>query len=328
MGNEPSGPALVRLLADVGEDTETVPPLQLRDRVLARARESADARPLPGDTDVPKAARPYLRQVRAVLELLPALECAEAGRPVVGGWDAVGVLTHLLAVDALAAAALRLPTPAETGIGRDPARRTAAAQAGPAGASLEAASRTWRRQAAALVRHTAAVGEAGMAASVEYLGLTLSAGDVVLDRAFETWVHAEDLREGSALPAQAPGADDVRLLSDLGMRLLSLEDHDDEPLEGLVTLTGPGGGSWLVGGSGAVPLDAHGPAQPGSVPAGGPAPVRGPGIAPGPALRLDAIDFCRLAGGRARPRAVPHALEGDPAFGRRVLRAAAALARV
>ena len=103
---------------------------------------------------------------------------------MLGEWTATDVLAHLLAVDALAGAALGLPTPPETGSGADVLTRTASARSGPAGASLREALAVWRAQAAAIARHTAAVGEPGMARQVPYLGTVMAAGDVLLDRAF------------------------------------------------------------------------------------------------------------------------------------------------
>ena len=218
---------------------------------------------------------------------------------------------------ALAGAALGLPTPPETGSGADVLTRTASARSGPAGASLREALAVWRAQAAAIARHTAAVGEPGMARQVPYLGTVMAAGDVLLDRAFETWVHAEDLRTVLGRPALDPAPGDVHLMSDLGVRMLpgawlsAGGDLDDELVH--LVLTGPGGGAWRVGPRGAAALPDAGPA----------------GWRPGLAavVVMDGIDFCRLAGGRAEPHSVPHRVEGDRAAGAHVLAATALLAR-
>lgn len=309
--------AVWRLLSDLSEDDPVAPPAGLRAAVLAGARSEGANRPLPRADQLPAAGVPYLRQLIELSSLGPTLLARPAQEPVLGEWTATDVLAHLLAVDALAGAALGLPTPPETGSGADVLTRTASARSGPAGASLREALAVWRAQAAAIARHTAAVGEPGMARQVPYLGTVMAAGDVLLDRAFETWVHAEDLRTVLGRPALDPAPGDVHLMSDLGVRMLpgawlsAGGDLDDELVH--LVLTGPGGGAWRVGPRGAAALPDAGPA----------------GWRPGLAavVVMDGIDFCRLAGGRAEPHSVPHRVEGDRAAGAHVLAATALLAR-
>lgn len=177
--------AVWRLLSDLSEDDPVAPPVGLRAAVLAGARSEGANRPLPRADQLPAAGVPYLRQLIELSSLGPTLLARPAQEPVLGEWTATDVLAHLLAVDALAGAALGLPTPPETGSGADVLTRTASARSGPAGASLREALAVWRAQAAAIARHTAAVGEPGMARQVPYLGTVMAAGDVLLDRAFE-----------------------------------------------------------------------------------------------------------------------------------------------
>lgn len=309
--------AVWRLLEDLSADEPVTPPTSLRAAVLDAARVEGAGRSLPTAEDLPAAAVPYLRQVIELSALGPALLVRPAAEQVLGEWTATDVLAHLLAVDALAADGLGLPTPAETGSGGDVLARTASVQGGPAGASLREALAVWRAQAAAITRHTAAVGEPGMARQVPYLGTTMTAGDVLLDRAFETWVHAEDLRGVLGRPALDPQPGDVRLMSDLGARMLpgawlsAGGDLDDELVH--LVLTGPGGGEWRVGPRGSAFLP------------GGLARHLEPGFAA--VVVMDGIDFCRLVGGRAEPDTVPHQVEGDRAAAAHVLAATALLAR-
>ena len=292
--------AVWRLLSDLSEDDPVAPPVGLRAAVLAGARSEGANRPLPRADQLPAAGVPYLRQLIELSSLGPALLARTAQEPVLGECAALG-----------------LPTPPETGSGADVLTRTASARSGPAGACLREALAVWRAQAAAIARHTAAVGEPGMARQVPYLGTVMAAGDVLLDRAFETWVHAEDLRTVLGRPALDPAPGDVHLMSDLGVRMLpgawlsAGGDLDDELVH--LVLTGPGGGAWRVGPRGAAALPDAGPA----------------GWRPGLAavVVMDGIDFCRLAGGRAEPPSVPHRVEGDRAAGAHVLAATALLAR-
>ncbi len=329
-------PGVTRLLADLvtqDADLTSAPPghPQLRAAILTAARLRAADWPLPDPAELPPAAAPYLRQVCELSELIPTLLAHSAGSAqatVVDGWNATDVVAHLVAVDALAAESLGLPTPEETGIGSDVPTRTASVQRAFEGTSMAEALRVWRAQAAALARHTRAVGVAGMEREVSYLGIALSAGDVVLDRAFETWIHGDDLRVGLGLAPRDPVVGDVHRMSDLGARMLrhtwSLGDDGYAAAEVLLELTGPGGGTWRVGSDGAALLPGAALPEVAAAGVGGLGP-REAGI--GARVVLEAIEFCRLAGGRALPDRVPHTVQGDRRLGEHLLAATALLAR-
>lgn len=306
---DPQG-ASARLLADLVAEPSPAAgelPPGLRDSVLSRVRALGAQRPLPRAEDVPGPVAPFVHQIEAVDALASTVRSLPVARQVIGEWTSADVLAHLIAVDALAARTLGLPTPPETGSGDDVESRTASVQLGPIGASIELGLRVWRQQASALARHGHAVGEAGMAESVDYLGLTLTRADVLLDRAFETWIHLEDLRASAGVEGVVPDARDIALMSDFGARILvetwpATASPEDPPV--VLALSGIDAGSWTL-----------------------------PGVALHPSadlttVTLDAVDFCRLAGGRADRRSVPHAVDGDPALASRVLQAAGSLARI
>ena len=263
-------------------------------------------------------------------------------RLVVNGWSVRQVVAHLAAVDGCCAEALGLPVPAEAGASGDGAVWTGAAgtagaagtgAAGTAGAAGKDAgaggagslvhrrtvaafarlgadpARTravWRGQLVAILRHAAV--RPDLTGPVDYLGMPLAAADVLLDRAFETWVHTEDLRAALDLPGLPPEPADAHLLADLGLRMLPLTWPDDAPAGSFdVVLNGPGGGRWTGG--------------PSFVAAGSTvASARG-------TVALDVVDFCRLAGGRLLPADVRHTAS-DPDLARIMLTATAALARL
>ena len=112
--------------------------------------------------------------------------------------------------------------------------------------------------------------------------LPLSALLVV--RAFEIWVHDNDIRQAAGLPPAVPDPPTLRLMTDLATRLLpraAAAGGLPGPVAVHLVLTGPGGGTWDV------TLDAGpGGTQPGPVP-----------------LRIvtDAVGFCQLVASRARP---------------------------
>lgn len=307
--------ATTRVLEDLAADAadSAAPPVWLRDHVITRARALAASRPLPAAHELPPQARCYLRQVHALKHLVPVLRDFAPERIVVGEWTARDVIAHLIAVDALAASALGLATPAETGAGTDVATRTAAVQFGPAGVSLAVGLGIWRAQATAMIRHGHAIGPAGMASAITYLDLPMTRGDTLVDRAFETWIHLEDIRATAGLPAVPPEADDVTLMSDLGARMLvhtwgADQRHTDAGV--VLSLTGMVCESWQVDATSVQPW------------------VEGRSGRELTHVTLDALDFCRLAGGRADQEAVRHTVEGDPEIARLLLADIGALARL
>ena len=79
-------------------------------------------------------------------------------------------------------------------------------------------------------------------------------------RAFETWVHANDLRRVAGLAERAPDERHLALMTDLAGRSLGLSlalaaAAAAGPDRQLV-LTGAGGGEWLVDMGGGVPRRA------------------------------------------------------------------------
>jgi len=305
-------------LADLADDgavalppptADRRPPDRLRDRLLAAARDRARGAVLPDPASLPEAALPYATQIAAWDELLAQItDSAVPGTVavpamVVHGWGVADTLGHLLAVDALAARALGIEGPPETGTGDDVATRTSAVHSYFARLGLDAVAQAWRAQAVAILRHAQAGGERRAADLVNYLGFPLAAGDVLLDRAFEAWVHAEDLRESLGLSTSPPPPEHVARLTDLGARILpyTLQELGVQPPV-VLELTGPGGGTWSLN---------RGDTDE--------APTR---------LAMDAVAFCHLAGGRVDPDRAVYDVDGDVATGAAVVRAVAALARL
>jgi hypothetical protein len=307
------GPAAVAaLLADLADDDATatgstathggaVPVTAtdpLRGRLLAASRARSQGARAPGDAELPAAARPYAAQLLALAQVL-----RHPGAPfvaeVVHGWDTGQTLGHLFAVDALAATALGIGTPPQTGTGATVEGRTASVHALYADVPLADVVAPWQAQAVALLRHAQAGGEARLAEPVSYMTMTLSAGDVYLDRAFETWVHTEDLREVLGLPPASPATEHVSLLTDIGARFLHRGLEADLPEPVLLELTGPGGGRWAISTAGARRLD----------------PAAGLGVVPRARLSMDAVLFCHVVGGR-RARNVRRPGPGPGAAGR------------
>lgn len=285
--------------------------------------------PLPDPGNLPGRAVPYTRQVHQLGQLLVRRGEAHRDLVVIREWTTWHVVGHLLARDELASEALGVcagPKPAGAAIPEpDPRRpdeiiieRTMLVHHRYQGWSLAHLTGDWWEQAATLLRQIAEQGGAGTARPVTYLGLPLTAGDVLLDCALETWIHADDIRRAIGEPIPRPASDDLRLICDLCARMLV------PALTGLVRsglpvprgmihliLTGPGGGNWEVpvgDRPGRTATTAH-------------------RSVPDAELSLDVVDFCQLAGGRLSPKHTRHIGRGDTDLIWSALLAAAGLAR-
>ncbi|MGW0084150.1 zf-HC2 domain-containing protein [Streptomyces sp. NPDC003393] len=268
-----------------------------------------------------------------------------------------GVIAHLTSVDGLVAVAVGLEDPlgATDGpgdAGPTPEARTEAywrsTRLPPAGSVRV----PWREQTHTLVRTVSAAGGTGAAGgtdaggtdagrnraggtegaaaaarAVSYGDFELPLRDALLDRAFECWVHAEDIAEAVDYPYEPPAPRHLRRMIDLAARMLPgmLAVRRRAGLSSpartrhLVAAGRPGrslrleieglaGGEWLI------PLDS-----PGAV---GSAEHEVAHVA------LDGVEFCRLAAGHIAPREAAVGQVGDREAIRDVLYAAASLSRM
>ncbi|MFJ8946420.1 zf-HC2 domain-containing protein [Streptomyces sp. NPDC102395] len=262
-----------------------------------------------------------------------------------------GVIAHLIAVDGLVAAALGLDDPLRSGGGPGHDRGTAAAARDDAGAGRAPvavrtpAARTealweashfpptrsvrgpWREQTHAVVRTVSFTGPTPGALPVSYGHFELPIRDALLDRAFECWVHAEDIADAVDYPYAPPAPRHLHGMIDLAARMLpkalaarrraglaapGARRHlvsAGSPGRSLrLEIEGEGGGQWLI------PLDS-----PGAV---GSADHEVAHVA------LDDVEFCRLAAGHVPPEEAAAGQLGDRSAIRDVLFAAASLSRM
>lgn len=188
----------------------------------------------------------------------------------------------------------------------------------------------WREQTHALVRTVSFAGGGTGKLSVAYGDFELPLRDAMLDRAFECWVHAEDIADAVDYPYEAPVGRDLHHMVDLAARMLPTVlaarrragfaappppgPHRrlvpaGEPGRSLrLEIEGSGGGQWLI------PLDS--PAAVGS------AEHEVAHVA------LDGAEFCRLAAGHVPPAEAAAGQVGDREAIRDVLFAAASLSRM
>ncbi|HZB28851.1 MAG TPA: maleylpyruvate isomerase family mycothiol-dependent enzyme [Streptosporangiaceae bacterium] len=294
------------------------------DRLRARTMERAKAR-RPAAPPCPGYAEPYAAQVSMLDSLLGGLADADWRANVIFGWSVQDVLAHLAASDSLVAAGVGVdvglnvddvddevapqppPAVADSVLDQVLARRTAAVIGRERRRTPEATRTTWREQAHALCRALPPD------PAVHAPGIRLRISDLIVARAFETWVHSDDIATtlSSTLPPPLPRH--LRPLAALGVRSLprglAKMGSGRSGLVAQVVLDGPGGGEWTIGLGGArTDADAAHP------------------VAPEPAVRvrMDVLEFCFLAGGRRDPATVAAEVTGDQDLARDLLVAAPA----
>ncbi|EME99498.1 hypothetical protein J7W19_19545 [Streptomyces mobaraensis NBRC 13819 = DSM 40847] len=281
--------------------------------------------------------------VAAVISHLTAVDGLVAGSlglpdPVPAPAAAVAVLSGGGAAEAPAG---RVPV--------TPDGRTEALWTAEEGRPSGSAHAAWRDQSRALIRSASfAAGSSGSggnaenggsaesggnaevtaptaATSVEYGPFSLPLRDAFLDRAFECWVHAEDVADAVAYPYEPPAPSHLHRMIDLAARMLPgaiagrrraglappphVLASAGAPGRALhLEVEGSGGGHWYIA------LDsptAH--ASPRTEVAH---------------VVLEGLEFCRLAAGRIEPREAAAGQDGDPEAIRDVLFATASLSRL
>lgn len=257
----------------------------------------------PRAAEIAHHAAPYAAAVAGLQALVPELD-DRWGTPVVHDWDAHATVAHLVAADehlaVLLGVAPCLPAshiPEGTPPGDAWARRTADVIAHEHGRTPGQTVATWAAQAAALLATPEAADPELAARAVTVMGLRLPVADHFVVRAFEAWIHTDDIGRAFGIPVPPPPDEHLWSLVRLAVRILGLALHDAPPV--LFEVTGPTDTSWVLG-SDTEPVHAE--------------------------LTLDPVDFCLLVGGRYAPDEVPRTITGDENAARTVLETAASLA--
>jgi uncharacterized protein (TIGR03083 family) len=242
------------------------------------------------------------REAAATLEYVVDELPPEAWRtPIAGDWTPQDLLAHLAAIDSLLATTIGLePVTAETNA--DFLGRTEEAIARNRQQAPDATVAEWRAVSRALIGFTCDAPPEAMDAPLDWFGMQLPVRQVLVTRAFETWIHTDDSRLAAHRPLESPTPASLAAMSDVAVHLLPRALEADNAIARVV-LTGPGGGTWdLVLGD----ADLGGP--------------------PDVVVTADTASFCRLAGGRLTPDALAVDVQGDEQLAGRLVAAAAALA--
>ena len=247
-------------------------------------------------------AAPYAAAVQGLRALLPEAD-GHWGTPVVHDWDVHATVAHLLAADEPLAGRLGVPArvpesalPQDLGWEDAWNRRTAEVIAHERGRTPGQTVAAWAGQADALLA-TPEARDAELAARAEMLmGVRLPVADHFVVRAFEAWIHTDDIGRALGLTVPPPPEEHLGQLVRLAVRILGMALGPDAPP---VLFSVSGVEQWVLG-SAAEPVQAE--------------------------LALDPVDFCLLVGGRCTPEEVPRSTTGDAAAVRNVLESAASLA--
>lgn len=248
------------------------------------------------------------------------------GRRAVGQTTTVSrVIGHLMGVDGLVASALGLDDPVGREAPRVPTERTEKfwrAESRPTGSGIHTA---WRDQSHVLLRTVSFAGPGSADLSVSYGDFSLPLRDAMIDRAFECWIHADDIAGAVAYPYDPPRGAHLNRMIDLAARLLPAALADRRraglagPIRQLVTagspgrsvhleVEGAGGGDWYIA------LDS-------------PAALGSPEHTVAQVV-LEAAEFCKLVAGHVPPEEAAAGQDGDREAIRDVLFAAASLSRL
>jgi len=232
--------------------------------------------------------------------MLGVLQAEDWRRPALRGLDVQGLVGHLTGVeeDVHRALAGDPQVARASHVGSTQAAADRQAERPPAETRAE-----WRRAAGRTLDLVHAAGDPG--AEVAVHGMRLPLGMLLVVRAFELWVHDNDIRQAVGLPPAVPDPSTLSLMTQAtagllphGAALVGLS----EPTSVHLVLTGPGGGTWDI------PI-GHSPR------------ARTPVT-----IVADAVGFCRLVAHRATPDRLGLHITGDPDRAAMVLAAASALA--
>jgi uncharacterized protein (TIGR03083 family) len=281
-----------------GDRGPALPP-GLRERVLAASlRARAAGRPEPAAPQI-SGAEAFGRAADAFDAMLLALPEEDWATPALRDLTVQGLVGHLTGVEEDMHLALARDADVATASHIASTQPAADRQAGRTAAQTRA---EWRHAADRTIDLVRGAGDP--AAEVAVHGMRLPLDLLLVARAFELWIHDNDIRRAVGLPPAAPDASTLSLMTRSAAQMLPLAAALaglSEPTSVHLVLTGAGGGTWdLQIGQG---LDAC-----------------------ATTIVTDAVSFCQLVGNRATPMDLDLHISGDAGRAARVLAVASTLA--
>ena len=283
-------------------------------RAAAELGELAVSRPLPPDRlqasvaelaiSASTPAALFGHQVHTLSGLLETIGPEEWVASTAAGWKVHELVAHLLAGTSYVNWQLGL-VQADPGGGELVwLPRSESVIAGHRANEPRGTVHEWRAHADILHRHLVHAAGRELDVAMPWLGHDTPLRVVAMIHAFETWVHAEDIRQATRRSPVAPSPADLESMSRLAAELLGPALGASPTARGQtarLVLTGAGGGELAV--------------PPGERP-----------TPPDVTVTADVVSFCRLVGGRIRPADLSYCTDGDGALGRELVETAASFA--
>jgi uncharacterized protein (TIGR03083 family) len=283
----------------IGATEALTPPPALRHSVLAAARER---RHTAGDDGL---MRLYRTETDRFAALVATLDSGDLAARTANGLSVRDLLIHLAAMESMVSAGLGTPvTTIEAGT--DVEGRTARFVEELAVRPVDDVEAIWRDGIDGVLQWAATGAPHGL---LPWLGVDVQRDTLLISRAFETWIHADDIRRALGRPLEPPSPAHLHTMADFSLRNLPVwmeltgRAHPGETAR--VVLTGAGGGSWLV-------------------PMGGDRTRASEVVAV--EVEVDVVAWCHRVGERVTTDAIAARVEGDAALARDLLDAASAVA--
>lgn len=284
----------------VGATEALEAPTELRGSVLARAR----ARRVDESLDGP--LRAYIASAERLEDSIDVLDQDDLHETTANGLDVRDLVVHLAAQESLLAQSIGAsPVPEVDDV--DVPARTAALVRHFAARPLDDVRALWRQS----VDTVCAWGSdpATRETTLRWLEFDLPRDNVLVARAFENWIHRDDLRAATGRGTDPPPAAHLHEMADLSLRTMPMgllaSGRSRPGKSARVVLTGPGGGEWLVAMGGGDTA---------------------PDVEPDVTLTADVIAWCRVAGERLTADDLERTVEGDEDLAADLLAAAPAFA--
>jgi uncharacterized protein (TIGR03083 family) len=235
--------SLARQAADwLASSHSAPPPPALRSRVLAAAVRARP--PSPGS-----AFSAYVSQAADFEVLIDSLSPAQWSLPTTDGRTVEDLVRHLAGNDGNVLADLGTAVPVSDSPG--PASARPDERGSPVPASARARD-LWRDRSDLLMRTVGPAEESLLSRPVRLAGKTpmrRPLREAMMQRAFETWIHRDDIRAAVSLPPEAPSPAHLARIVDFGLALLpGAMDAAGRGRSGAIrlALTGPGSASHVV----------------------------------------------------------------------------------
>lgn len=274
---------LARTAAWLGATEAIAARPEMRDELFARAR----SRRAPIDS----AGQTYTASTERLGETLGSFDTVASDVPTPNGLTARDLVVHLAAQESLLAQAIDRTVVPEI-LDEEIDARTASFVARYREVSLGDVTDVWRRS----VDEVAAWADdhATRERTVAWIGLDMPRDNLLVARAFENWIHRDDLRRAQGEASEAPPPAELHEMADLSMRTLPfallVTDRGHPGKVARVVLTGPGGGEWQLS------MGGHSARE---------------GARPDVTLTTSIVDWCLVAGERLEPGGLDYTVDGD-----------------